>query len=109
MENCALDSKANNALFKYTTPSKRTFFPTSISACRRRSSIEAIESVGNVFNITDRYFCFYLLTNLIFRSKDKYRLKYSANLKNRQGNKKNPVQTRMLSDISEDEITDNDG
>ncbi|KAI6218344.1 hypothetical protein M3Y99_01717800 [Aphelenchoides fujianensis] len=39
---------------RIVTPSKRTFFPKVVSACRRRSSLAAIDAVGDDFSMPDR-------------------------------------------------------
>jgi len=72
MQSHALESvHANETNNKFVTPSKRTFFPKAISACRRRTSIGGINSVDDDFTIPDR-------------GKMKYRLKFRAQQFGRQ-------------------------
>jgi hypothetical protein len=43
---------------KYVTPSKRAFFPKAVSAVRRRSSLAALNSIGNDFTLPEKLvFC----------------------------------------------------
>jgi hypothetical protein len=75
MQNHALDEnlrleKATSE--KYTTPSKRAYFPKTVSACRRRSSLAAIDLVGDDFSMPDR------------SKQMKYRLQHRAQQFNRR-------------------------
>lgn len=87
MQNHALDDDFRNEGLskKYTTPSKRTFFPKAVSACRRRSSLAAINSVGDDFSMPDRFENQLLNSiKMCFRSKMTYRFKYRAQQLNRR-------------------------
>jgi len=66
MQNHAIETMQEaEPLNRFVTPSRRAYFPKSVDAYRRPSSIEAINSVGDDFSVPDR-------------SKMKYRLKFRA-------------------------------